>query len=86
LINGKDVIFATPTARKGRKQQEAICNKQRVETYLKSKNKERNFFKKACEIKKKLYFCSRLPGQPLRQKRGAENKVRYVHRHIGLTA
>jgi hypothetical protein len=25
------------------------------------------FLKKACEFKKKLYFCSRLPGQSLRQ-------------------
>ena len=44
--------------------------KKRIALLLKSfakgfKIKKKNIFKKACEFKKKLYFCSRLPGQPL---------------------
>ena len=51
-----------------------------------AKKKKEIFFEKACEFKKKLYFCSRLPRQPQGTK-GKRNKiVRHVHRHIGLTA
>jgi len=44
--------------------------------------KFKNYFKKACLIKKKLYFCTRFENESSE----AQKKERHVHRHIELTA
>ena len=66
-VSDKDFIFAT------RKTMEIL----RLGSW---KNKIKNILKKACRIKKKLYFCTRFETQTKSKKR------RHVHRHIELTA
>ena len=76
-VRKKDSIFAVPNSRRllGGKAKRSFRKRQR--------KKIKKIFQNPCQIKKKLYICTRLQKQ---RHDVSEKTRRHVHRHIELTA